>query len=166
MGFLDEKFNGKQMGAITIDGKLVVNGSGFHLFGVGLRLTIEKEATMEIGDDFSVSANAKITVSNYLKVGDNNMWSYYNIVMDSDRHQILSPDGEVLNYNKPVIFGNNIWMGCRNTVLKNTRIADGCIVASGSIINGLYKEENAIISSHGKILKRNIRWKRDWSINE
>lgn len=166
MFFLDKNFHGIHNGSILINGRLIVNGSGFHYFGVGLRLTIEKDATMEIGNNFSVSAKAKISVRNHLKVGDNNMWSYDNIVMDTDTHQIMSPDGNILNYNKPIVFGNNIWLGCRNIVLKNTSIADGSIIAAGSIINGSYEEENAIISSHGKVLKKNICWKRDWAINE
>lgn len=93
------------------------------------------------------------------------MWSYDNVIMDTDRHQITNDNNKILNYNRPIIFGNHIWMGCRNIILKGTEIADGCVIASGSNLRGKYLTQNCIITTSNTILKKEIRWKREWAVS-
>ena len=115
---------------------------------------------MKIGNNLTVSHDVKIYIKKGLTVGDDNMWSYYNVIMDNDGHAIYDDEGILINSNKPVVFGNHVWMGCGCKILKGTYVADNNVIASGSIINAHYSENNCIITSKNKIIKNNIVWKR------
>ncbi len=93
------------------------------------------------------------------------MWSFDNVIMDSDTHQICDEYGEISNFNKPIVFGNHVWLGCRNIVMKGSEIPDGCMVASGSKICGKYVDSNCIMTSGKRVIKHNIHWKRNWAKN-
>ena len=165
IGFLDRRLNADTYSSININGKLVLKGDGFHAFGVGTKLNIWKDGILTVGNNFTCSARNIISCSCAITIGDDNMWSYDNVVMDTDAHQIYDENGKIMNYNKPVVFGNHIWLGCRNIILKGSHIANGCMVASGSLINGKYSEDNCVITTGNKIIKRNILWKRSLAVN-
>lgn len=165
-GFGDRLLNADTKSAISIKGKLRLKGSGVHAFGPGLTLGIGKEGILTIGDNFTASVRNRISCSNSITIGDDNMWSFDNVIMDSDTHQICDEQEKVVNYNKPIVFGNHVWLGCRNIVMKGAAIPDGCMVASGSKITSVYTEPNSIITSNKKIIKSNIHWKRNWAINK
>lgn len=160
IGLGDRNVNYDKPSILNIRGKLIIKGRGFHLFSQGLELVIKQGAVMEVGDEFGVSDSARITVAKSLIIGDYNMWSYDNVIMDTDSHSIEDMDGNLLNPNQGVKFGNHVWLGCRNIVLKGTEIADGVVIASGSVINKSITEPNCIATSNGKILNRNINWNR------
>jgi acetyltransferase-like isoleucine patch superfamily enzyme len=164
IGFGDRLGNVDQKSSIAISGKLIVEGNGVHAFGPGIRLGIGKHGVLKIGNNFTSSVNNRIICCNSITIGNDNMWSFDNVVMDSDVHQIMSNEGKLLNRNGNIEFGNHVWLGCRNIVTKGTVIPNGCVVASGSKLSRQYEKENCIITSHGKIIKENINWKRDWAV--
>lgn len=164
IGFGDRIHNPYQNSSIWIKGKLIIHGTGLHAFCMGTRLNIGEKGILEIGDNFSASANNKIRCDCHIKIGDDNMWSYDITILDTDAHQITNSEGNVLNHPKPIEFGNHVWLGCGCTVLKGSLIPDGCIVASGSKIMHQYEEDNCIITTKKKILKHDIRWNRNLSV--
>ena len=52
-------------------------------------------------------------VTNKIVIGENNMWSYENIVLDSDVHTITDMNGVKLNRKGEIVFGDRVWMGAR-----------------------------------------------------
>lgn len=163
-GFCDRLTNYNQKSSLAISGKIIVVGSSIHAFGPGTRLVVTESGTLTIGDNFTASVNNRIVCHHSITIGDDNMWSFDNIIMDTDSHQILQEDGNVNNKNKSILFGDHVWLGCRNIVLKGTTIPNGCMVASGSKLSCKYEKENCIITSQKAILKENIKWKRDRAI--
>ena len=160
IGFGDRIHNPYIKSSIWIAGKLIVHGTGLHAFCMGTHLNIGKNGVMEIGDNFSASANNKIRCDCIIKIGDDNMWSYNNILLDTDAHQITDADGNIINHPRPIIFGNHVWLGCGCIILKGSKIPDGSIVASGSKIMHQYDEVNSIITTNKKVIKHNVRWNR------
>lgn len=160
IGYLDRQYTYDRPSFLKIKGKLIVHGDGFHQFAGGTTLEIEENATCEIGNNFTASHNNRIRIVDSLHIGNDNMWSYDNVIIDNDGHQIFDTNGTVCNPNKGIYIGNNVWLGCRNLVLKGTVVEDNIIIAPGSIINKEYKETGCIISSFGKILKRGVSWTR------
>ena len=82
--------------------------------------------------------------------------------MDTDFHKIRNGQGEVINHNRPVMIGNNVWVGCRCTILKGTIINDGNVIAAGSVVSGKQISQNAIIGGNPlKVMRNNISWSMD-----
>ena len=82
--------------------------------------------------------------------------------MDTDFHKITELTGnKIINPPAPIIFGNHIWIGCRETVLKGVEIADNAIIAAGATVTRSITDKNAIYGGNGKdagIIRRNVDW--------
>lgn len=122
------------------------------------------------------SQNCKITIGNgtsfykteistydngsTVNIGNDCMFGYDTIVYNTDGHAIFQ-GGQLINIAKNLIVGNHVWCGWGSTILKNSYIADGCVVGKGAIVSGKFKEANSVIGGvPAKILKRNICWDR------
>ena len=82
--------------------------------------------------------------------------------MDTDFHHILNSEEQIINFPKPIIIGNHVWIGCRNTILKGVSIADNIIISANSTITRSITDSNNIIGGHGKsvdIIKSGVNWK-------
>ena len=145
-------------GSLRIKGKVIVRGNKVHSFGAGCSIDVGEGAILDIGNNFICTGDSYITVRKSIVIGNNNLWSYNEVIMDADQHYIYDEDGKHINQPKPIFFGNNIWMGCNCLILKGSQISSNTIVAAGSIISRVIIEENVIVSSHGKIIKKGISW--------
>lgn len=146
---------------INIMGKFVIKGNGYHSFSPGTIIYVGRDATLEIGDFFSASHDLKIYCRHKITIGNDNMWSYYNVVMDNDGHHIYDEAGNLINDNKEVFFGDHVWMGCRCLVLKGSKVPGGSIIGAGSVIRKELFVENSIYAGNGPAhLSENIHWDR------
>ena len=114
---------------------------------------------LDVGDDFGCTGDTVLSVQHHVVIGNHNLWSYQNIVMDNDGHSIFDENGNRINRPKAIQFGDHVWMGCGCLVLKGSVIPDGTIVAAGSKISGRLTGDNNIVTDKGKVLKSNISWK-------
>lgn len=94
----------------------------------------------------------------HIALGENVMLSWDDLVMDSDFHPVLE-SGIEKPKSKPIIIGDNVWVGCRAMILKGCEIPNGCIVAANGTITKTYTEEHCLITTNG-VIKRNVFWKR------
>lgn len=159
-GFGDRDHNYDRRSSLFIQGKIELVGKGIHSFGPGTCLRIGKNGILRIGSHFTCSVNNRIYCSYRITIGDDNMWSFDNIIMDTDSHIMYQKDGKISNPNRELIFGNHVWVGCRSIILKGASIPSGCVVASGSVITNHYNEEDSVITSNGKVIKKDIKWSR------
>ena len=56
-------------------------------------------------------------------------------------------------YGKPITIGNNCWIGAKVTILDGTKIGNGCIVAAGAVVKGIFPDNVIIGGVPAKILK-------------
>lgn len=142
---------------MDVRGTIVIQGRGCHSFGAGCLISVSDSGTLYLGNNFACTGDTMVYVNKEIVIGDDNMWSYNNVVMDNDGHQIMS-DGICINNSKNVFFGRKVWLGCGCTILKGTHIPDGTIIAASSKIQGNYDKPCCIITDNKKILKENITW--------
>lgn len=60
--------------------------------------------------------------------------------MYNDFHKIYKND-KVINENKRVIIGNDVWIGCRSTILKGSEIASNSVIAAASIVTKKFNKK-------------------------
>lgn len=96
-------------------------------------------------------------------IGENCMFSSRIDILGTDGHAIIDKKTHrILNkLNKPIIIGNNCWVGMGVTITKNANLPDNTIVGTGSIVTKQFTEKNTIIAGNpAKVIKRNIIWDR------
>lgn len=138
-------------------GKLVFKGEA-HL-GKGSKIHVDNGGKLILGDNFSISSCTQINCFKKIVFGRNIQFSWDCLIMDSDTHQIRGEEGNIINENKDIIFGDKIWIGCRTTILKGCRIPSNCVIGANTTVAGKNFEPNTIILGHpAKSIKRIYEW--------
>ena len=131
--------------------------------GSGTKIAIDRESGKIIfGENFTITANTQIWSRNRIEFGKNNLISWDNIIMDTDSHKIYDKVSDnLLNIDKEIKIGDNVWIGCRCTILKGTIIGDDTVIGANSMVNGNYSKYNNVIIGGNPIgIKREcIYWK-------
>jgi len=141
---------------LNIAGSLTFEGN--HTIGRGCRIDVAEGATVTIGAGGYLNVKTTIIISNKLQIGKGCVISWNCQFLDDDFHQ-LNYEGRV-EKNSEIILGNNIWVGCGVEFYKGTVIADGCVIAAGSIVRSVISEPNCLVAGNpAKIIKRNVTWK-------
>lgn len=141
-----------------IQGSLVIKGD-IHA-GNGTKIRVFESGKMVLGNDFKVSSSSAFNCFHQMIFGNNIQFAWDCMVMDGDGHTIYDEKGEELPAGKPVVFGNNIWIGCRSTILKGSVIPDNCVIGSMSLVTGDKFEEKTIIAGNpAKSIKKIGGWR-------
>ena len=133
---------------------LVLNGHsciGFHAM-----LRIEPNATLELGDNTYLSANALLRTEKSIKIGDNCAISWNVTVLDSDFHK-FEIAGKAVQGSKGVCIGNNVWIGNNVIILKGVTIGDYAIIGAGSVVTKDVPAYSAVAGNPAKIIKTNVK---------
>lgn len=141
-----------------VDGKIIVNG---HCeIGGGSHISVG--GTLTIGDNLTITGNSSIICKNDIAIGSDCLMSWEVLLMDTDFHNIYDEAGKLSNVDKPISIGNNVWIGCRSTILKGSSIPDGAVIAATSTISRKLQVNNCIYggSRGGDRLKENVYWQR------
>jgi acetyltransferase-like isoleucine patch superfamily enzyme len=98
-------------------------------FYAGVRFEVGKGATVEIGNGTYLNRNTLVHAGRLVKIGKDCKISWDVIIMDEDGHPAAGYE-----YAKPVIIGDDVWIGCRSIVLKGVTIGKGAVIAAGSVV--------------------------------
>lgn len=141
---------------IDIKGNIIFNGS--CLLRHGTRISINSNGILELGNNFITNSETIIVCNKKIKFGDNCNISWENLIIDTDFHKIRNNYGEITNHDKEIVIGNNVWIGCRSTILKGSVIEDGNVISSNSRVSGTFKNNELIGGNPAKVLRENIKW--------
>jgi acetyltransferase-like isoleucine patch superfamily enzyme len=134
---------------------------GRCVFGSGSKVIVDKDGELEIGAGFVCTGGCNIECHKKITFGKNCILSWNITILDTDFHPIYDVEGKILNPNKPITIGDEVWLGFRSTVLKGVTIADNVVVASNSTISKNIMKPNSVVcndSSEIKYIKENIKW--------
>lgn len=144
-----------------VSGTLVFKGTA--TIGRGSKISIGKDATLTLGNCFSITGNSEIICQKEITFGDQCLLSWDILILDSDFHYVINEEEQIINSPKPITIGNHVWIGCRNTILKGVSIADNNIISANSTITRNITESNCVIGGHGRnveVIKKNVSWKK------
>ncbi|MDE5572130.1 MAG: acyltransferase, partial [Prevotella sp.] len=116
-----------------VSGTLVIKGKAN--IGCGSKVSVGKDATLTLGENFIITGNTEIICQKEISFGKRCLLSWDILIMDTDFRHILNTDDTIINVPKKISIGNNVWIGCRNTILKGVSIADNNVVGAKSTIN-------------------------------
>lgn len=113
----------------------IFNGGGeIHVescqFYEGVRLEVGKNAVLKVGNGTYLNRNTLVVAQERVEIGKMCRIAWDVVIMDSDLHPIA---GRALE-NKPVVIGDDVWIGCRCIILKGVEIGHGAIIAAGSVV--------------------------------
>ena len=149
----------RSKGIWEIKGLVVFKGKAW--IGQGTKISVGQAGKIIFGSEFEVTANSAVVSYSEIEFGEKCLLSWDVLVMDTDFHTILSADGAVINAPKPVKIEDNVWIGCRSTILKGSHVGSGSVIAAGSVVAKKLEGQRTIYGGpDAKVLKENITWKQ------
>jgi acetyltransferase-like isoleucine patch superfamily enzyme len=157
VGIFDEKKSRtvwQVHGSVTFEGKAII--------GHGTKISVGKFGNIIFGENFVVTAESELISNKRIEIGNNVLISWSTLIMDSDFHIIKNISGTIINRDEEIIIGDNVWIGCRCTILKGSYISENTVVSASSVITKKSPiVSNAIIGGNPtRILKENILWEK------
>ena len=139
----------KVCGTINFNGKVkIAKGCRFIVYG-----------DLSLGDNFTTTGCTTVICANHISMGNNTMLAWESIVMDTDQHKIFDKDNNHINKEDKVIIGDNVWVGARSFILKNSTIQDGCIIGANTTYTKSFDTQKSIIAGNPpRVIKEDITW--------
>ena len=143
--------------ALSIEGVSFGNG-----VSIGRETSIECTGSIKrIGVGFKVGNNVGLGEKCHygcaggIEIGDNTIVGIY-VTMHSENHiftNINLPIREQGVNHKGIKIGCNCWIGAKATILDGTVIGNGCVVAAGAVVTGIFPDNCVIGGIPAKIIK-------------
>ncbi|EOR94092.1 Maltose acetyltransferase-like protein [Arcticibacter svalbardensis MN12-7] len=131
---------------------------GSFSIGRGCRFDIGKDAVVKLGDGSYINPYTNIIIMHELNIGRDCAISWNCEFLDDDFHK-LEYEGKSELESNAISIGDIVWIGSFVSIYKGTVIPDGCVIASHSVVKGVFKEKSVLIAGNpAKVVKRNISW--------
>lgn len=132
----------------------------------GKMVNIERGAMFSgqcsLGDKSTIGINCEIngdvTIGNYVMMGP-------EVVVYTENHAFKDPDRTMIEqgYQKmrPVVIGNDIWIGRRVIILPGVSIGDGCVIGAGAVVTKSFPAFSIVAGNPAKLIgKREKKYER------
>lgn len=150
-----------------------ISGIGQVIFGQNVKFGVPQSprfynsyAYIEVrGKDAKINFGARSWFNNGFSViaeacqisfGEDCLVGHDVTIYDSDFHP-LSPSDRLTNKVTPkragVAIGKNVFIGSQSVILKGTDIGDGCVVAAGSVVSGIFPPSMLIGGNPAKVIR-------------
>lgn len=137
--------------------KLILHG--FTVVAQGSVMRIDDDSVIELGKNFYCNKNCFLRSSTKISFGEGCLLGWNIQINTSDGHVVFHGDKEIVS-DKPIAFGNHVWLTSNTIISKGVTIADGTIVAQGAVVTKDISEPNCLVGGvSAKILARNVTWK-------
>jgi len=91
---------------------------------------------LEAGDDVDFALDVMITTSGTVKIGSRVLIGYRSQITSSDHHVPPKP-GRIFGANhdnRPVVIGDDVWIGGNCMIMAGVTIGEGAIIAGGAVV--------------------------------
>lgn len=142
---------------IELKGKIQIKNN-CH-FGHGCKISVGPNGILTIKENFSNTAEGTIICFDKINIGNNCLMSWNTLIMDTDFHETIDLNDNIINPKSlPITINDNVWICNRAIVLKGSYIPDGCIIGTNSLVNKKFTQENCLLAGNpSKIKKTNIK---------
>lgn len=118
----------------SIHGTLILKGPINFLQGT--YVMVAEGAVLTIGSRGTVvGSNTKIMCFDSITIGNSVRITWDCQFYDSSFHYVRNSSGNISKLSKPIVIGNNVWIGNHATVVKGSVLPDFSIVGSHSLVN-------------------------------
>lgn len=147
------KNNGRST-IIRLDKNALLKTVGTFSIFYDCDIIVFENAELELGSGF-FNSNVKIRCKDKIKIGKQVAISHDVTIMDSDAHTINYEDYQI---TKPIVIGDNVWIGSRALIMKGVNVGDGAIIAAGSVVTKDVPANSMVAGVPAKVIKENVQW--------
>ncbi len=135
--------------------KFIVRGNS--TFSCGTYILLRDNAVLSVGNIW-VNYDCKIICENKIEIGNGCGIGINVLIQDSDFHSIYDDNKNIINPYKPIIIGDNVWIGANATILKGVTIGSNSIIGACSVVTKDVPPNSIVAGNPAKVIKENISW--------
>lgn len=154
VGIFDKKYS---RSIIELYGHIIFTGNA--QFGHGSKIIVGPNGILNIGSNFSNTAEGVIICFSNIKIGKNCATSWNSMIMDTDFHDTQNTLNQKISpCTAPINIGDNVWLCARAIILKGCNIPTGCIIGCNSVVcKNINADQFSLLAGNpATIKKRNI----------
>jgi len=109
---------------------------------------------VRIGDRSSVGHNSVLVSRERIQIGNDCMLAAFCYVLDVD-HEFANPARPIPEQGlriKPVVIGNDVWVGAGSFILRGVTIGDGAVVGANSVVTEDVPPYSVVAGSPARIV--------------
>lgn len=112
----------------------------------GTKVRVRNGAQVNIGENTFLNHGCMVISHERIILGKNVQCGPNVLIYDHD-HDFRTKNGlkELKYKTSPIEIGDNVWIGANTVILRGTIIGSNCVVAAGSIIKGVFKDDTIIM---------------------
>ncbi|MEY8781479.1 DapH/DapD/GlmU-related protein [Allomuricauda sp. XS_ASV26] len=111
------------------------------------------EPKIIVGNNFYMNAHCHILGN--IKFGDNVMLGPKVVIWGRDHGMKIGlPMNAQPHVNKPIVIGEDVWIGAGAIILKGVKIGNGAVVGAGSVVTKDVPEYAIVVGNPARIIKR------------
>lgn len=133
---------------------MTVNGSVSLMYNGTIE--VHKNAALNIGS-CAVQSGAVIICAYKMTIGNGCLFSRMCCVSDSDHHRVMNQEGEITNYPRETVIGDNVWIGLKATVMKGSKIGSGSAVGANAVVGGKVRTHSFLMNEPARVFSE-IYW--------
>jgi len=124
----------------------------------GVKIRLNNKGKLRVGNRVGFNNYCLINCMDSISIGDNVIFGQNIMMYDHDhnfkKQGIIRDNGFK---TKPIVIGNNVWIGSNCVILKGTQIFDNSVIAANTVIKGVIPANSLVISSRNLDIKELIR---------
>ena len=76
-------------------------------------------------------------------------------MIPEERYRLKAPDGtpQRVCYAKPVVVGNDVWLGANVVICPGVTIGDGCVIGAGSVVTRDIPPRSFAAGNHCRVIR-------------
>jgi acetyltransferase-like isoleucine patch superfamily enzyme len=131
----------------------------------GHKVKSENKVRIKIGDNVSIGNNSFLSANNNIEIGNNAIISSYVFITDHD-HGFLDMeknlDEQPLSEGGFVKIGDNVFLGVKSSILKNTTIGERAVIAANAVVTKDVPAFSVVAGNPAKVIKRYDFEEKEW----
>lgn len=155
--------------SVFIGHGVLINAVSKRGMSIGANSTIDDNAILRcsgvlrnLGEGICVGSGTSIGAFNFLHggggitIGDNCLLGPY-VSIYSENHVFANPNVPIRlqgEERKPVVIGNDVWVGSGSTILAGVEIGSGAVIAAGSVVTRNVPPYHIVGGVPAKIIKK------------
>lgn len=135
---------------------LKIESANFREFSV---VRMRYNSSLIIGKGAFFNTFCSINCCESIKIGDNCIFGENVKIYDHD-HVFKTPNVPFREQgfkSKPIVFGNNCWIGSNVTILKGVEIGDNVVIGANVILRESIPSNSIVRSEHSIIIEK-LKW--------
>lgn len=120
--------------------------------------TVFPKATISIGDDVGISGST-LRCSERITIGNRTIIGSGCLILDTDEHPLTASERQAHDYykytnNRPIIIGDDVFIGARCIITKGVTIGNGAVIGAGSVVTHDVPSNTIVAGNPARIVRK------------